>query len=426
MAERLKVLYLTHHGPLPASSGGRLRDAALIPRLARLADLDLWAVSRTPDEDRAALGGWRDTRDTRDTCDWQFGGDWRVYRDDGPVRSYPSRDSAGAAADLRARLNGPDGYDVIHVEGHYLFHLVPAQYRERAVVVEHNVESHLLAQRALAGRGCREPGRLDGGLGPARPGLADVWPADALPAGFSPGDFSAVREREEAVWRAAACLVTLSQEDRARVLDRVPGAKVSVVGNGADHLPRRGPRDWQAQAVADPVVGFLANYRYPPNLDALSWLLTEIFPAIRRQLPRCRLLLAGANLEAALAGRTLPDGVLARGWHADLAGFWDATDVLVCPLRIGGGVKVKMLEALRSGALTVATQVAVEGLPASARAAVSRAETADEFAAATVELLASEPLRHARRAALARAAGDLPSWDEVAEAISWCWLTVAG
>jgi glycosyltransferase involved in cell wall biosynthesis len=391
MADRLKVLYLTHHGPLPPSSGGRLRDAALIPRLAKLADLDMWAVSRTPEQDRAALAGYL------------HAGDWRVYRDEGLVRSYPTRESAAAAADLRARLDGRDGYDVVHVEGHYLFHLLPPWHRERALVVEHNVESHLLAQRALAG-----------------PGTAAVRPADFA------ADFATVREREEAVWRAAACLVTLSAEDRARILDRIPAAKVSVLGNGADHLPRIAARERQAGAREDPVIGFLANYRYPPNLDALSWLLSEIFPAIRRRLPRCRLLLAGASLEHALEGRTLPDGVLARGWYADLAGFWAATDVVVCPLRVGGGVKVKMLEALRSGALTVATPVAVEGLPASARAAVSCAETTDEFAAATVELLTGEPLRRARQAAVARAQEDLPSWDDVAEAIAWCWLTVGG
>jgi glycosyltransferase involved in cell wall biosynthesis len=394
MAARLKVLYLTHHGPLPSSSGGRLRDAALLPRLSERADLDLWAVSRTPDQDRAALAGY------------PHGGAWRVYPDDGEVRNYPTRESAAAAADLRAHLAGRDPYDVIHIEGHYLFHLVPERYRTCTVVVEHNVESHLLAQRARAG----EPGQA----GPGRPAGAAA-------------DLAAVRDREEAVWRAVPRLITLSGEDRARVRAQAPGARVSVIGNGADHVPRLAPR--LGRADADPVVGFLANYRYPPNLDALSWLLGDIFPAIRARVPRSRLLLAGANLSQALAGHAfagqpLPDRVTAHGWYDDLAEFWNATDVVLCPLRIGGGVKVKMIEALRSGALTVATSVALEGLPASAREAVSLAESTDELAAAAAALLRDESLRREKQAWLLRAQDDLPGWDDVAAAIARSWLTV--
>ncbi len=377
MPLRRKALYLTHHGPLPASSGGRLRDAALIARLAKLADLEVWAISRTPAQDSAALAGYE--HPVR----------WRVYRDEGPVRSYPTRESAAAAADLADRA---EKFDVIHVEGHYLSHLVPERCRDRAVVVEHNVESHLLAQRS----------RIGGETGPA---------ADDLPA---------LLEREEAVWRATPSLVTLSREDRARIIERVPTATVEVIGNGADHVPRLRPRP-ETTSGGPPVIGFLANYLYPPNLNALSWLLTDLFPAISARLPGCRLLLAGSNLAPAVAGRTMPGGVIARGWFDDLTRFWTMTDVVVCPLRVGGGVKVKMLEALRSGALTVATSVGVEGLPPSAHEAIERADTAGEFVSATVRLCTDPSSRRAMRERLARVQDDLPTWQGAAESLYRYW-----
>lgn len=385
MSARLKVLYLTHHGPLPASSGGRLRDAALIPRLAELVDLEVWAVSRTPDEDLAALADYRHARA------------WRVYADEGPRRSYPSRDSRALAIDLAGRMDGPEPFDVIHVEGHYLFHLVPDHHRGCVVVAEHNVESHLLAQRARIA------------------GWTDETAADLM----------AVIENEEAVWRAAPLLITLSPEDRVRIAERVPMARVEVSGNGSDHLPSLCARSAHEVDPERPTIGFLANYLYSPNRDALDWLIDDLFPAISVRLPGSRLLLAGSNLAQALAGRRLPKGVVAHGWFDDLEAFWKATDVVVCPLRIGGGVKVKMMEALRSGALTVSTSIGMEGLPPSACNAVMRADTADEFVQATVRLCTDIPLRVMKQVRLARVQDGLPTWEEAATTLFRHWLSVS-
>ena len=172
----LRVLYLTHHGPWPAASGGRLRDAALIPEVARLTDLEVWAVSRTPDADRAA------------SRHAPAGVVTRVFADESTQRSYPTRDSAMLRAALAERLSGPDPFDVIHIEGHYLFHLLPEGVRDRAVVVEHNVESHLLQQMAAH---CGLTPRL----------MADI---------------ETVASAEEQVWRAAGMVLALSREDQAR------------------------------------------------------------------------------------------------------------------------------------------------------------------------------------------------------------------
>lgn len=380
MQARPRVLYLTHHCPLPTISGGRLRDAELIPRLSAQAELEVLAISRTPELDRAAMDGY------------QHCANWRVYGDDGPVRSYPTRTSVAASEDIRLRFVGAKPFDVVHVEGHYMLHMIPEEYWNRTVVVEHNVESRLLRQRAQASG-----------------------------EGVANGDIGDLEIVEEAVWRSVPVLITLSPEDRSRIIRRIPSAKVEVIGNGSDHLPPRTPRAG-SNDFRRPVLGFLANYAYAPNCDALSWLVEDLFPAIKVRLPDARLLLAGSNLTQSVSARKLPDGVTARGWYDKLGDFWSAIDVFVCPLRIGGGIKVKMIEALRSGALCVSTSVGMEGLPLSADAAVARADTNEDFVHATVQLCTDRTRRHTAQRHLGRAQADLPTWDEVAASLFDCWL----
>jgi glycosyltransferase involved in cell wall biosynthesis len=358
---RLRVLYLTHHGPWPTTSGGRLRDAALIPEIARLADVEIWAVSRTPRVDQAA------------TQQAPPGVKVRIFADEALQRSYPTRDSAAARAALHERLATSDSFDVIHVEGHYLVHLLPEEVRHRTVVVEHNVESHLLRQRA------------------ARSGLTSHLAAD----------LDALVAAEEEVWTQVGLVVALSPEDQARILRRVPSAAVGLSTDGADHLPLGTAGASDRRLVQQPTFGFLANYAYPPNADALGWLLDELFPALCSRLPDCRLLLVGSNLDQAIDGRRVPAGVLAHGWIDDLTDFWSRIDVLLCPLRIGGGIKVKLIEAIRSGALSVSTSIGLEGLPTAAREAIIKADGTEEFISAAIELCSAPSRREGQRASVA-------------------------
>jgi glycosyltransferase involved in cell wall biosynthesis len=116
------------------------------------------------------------------------------------------------------------------------------------------------------------------------------------------------------------------------------------------------------------------------------------------------------------------DDVEVTGRVPDVAPYLQQADVVLCPLRVGGGVKVKVLEALRAGKAIVSTPVGCQGLGA-ARGAVRVATTAGHFAAATAELLNDAPARAAaeRRAA----AAPLPTWDAAAEALADCWERAA-
>jgi glycosyltransferase involved in cell wall biosynthesis len=111
------------------------------------------------------------------------------------------------------------------------------------------------------------------------------------------------------------------------------------------------------------------------------------------------------------------DTVRVTGRVPDVVPYLDAADIALCPLRIGGGIKVKAIEAVRRGKAIVSTPVGAQGLPSAVRDAIRIAGDAEGFAEATISLL----LDHEQRIGLERrahfAAASLPTWDRAAEAL---------
>jgi hypothetical protein len=97
---------------------------------------------------------------------------------------------------------------------------------------------------------------------------------------------------------------------------------------------------------------------------------------------------------------------------------------MLCPLRIGGGIKVKAIEAIRSGTPLVSTAIGIEGLPPAARNVVRRADRADEFADAVAQISMGSFGSRDYLASLDRARRALPTWRNVALSLHQHWLGV--
>jgi glycosyltransferase involved in cell wall biosynthesis len=141
-----------------------------------------------------------------------------------------------------------------------------------------------------------------------------------------------------------------------------------------------------------PSVLFVGYYRHPPNADAARWLAHEIFPAVRREHPEAELVLVGEELPADLKGLG-EEGVVAVGAVDDVTEYLERAGVVVAPIRSGGGVRVKVLEALGAGKAVVATPLAIEGIEAPPGDAILLAESAAEFASCLSLLLGDEERR---------------------------------
>lgn len=155
--------------------------------------------------------------------------------------------------------------------------------------------------------------------------------------------------RAAQTWVPAPREVTLARE-------LAPGAEIVHVPNVVDVAridtvePRRGARR----------LLFAADHTYPPNRDALDWLLDEIMPAVWAREPAAILTLTGRGLPEELDH--VDSRIEARGFVDDLPAVYAASDVVLVPLRQGGGSPLKFIEALACALPVVATPKAAAGL----------------------------------------------------------------
>lgn len=160
---------------------------------------------------------------------------------------------------------------------------------------------------------------------------------------------------------------------------------------------------------APPSVLFVGNFIHPPNVDAAEHLVRDIFPAVQAHAPEVRLYIVGDQPPARLR-QMGNDGVIVTGLVPDVRPYLDKATVVVAPLRIGGGMRVKVLEALAAGKAVVAYGLAMEGLNVSDGQHAFVAADDKEFAAGILELLEDEGKR--RRMAAA-------AYDWACQNISW-------
>jgi glycosyltransferase involved in cell wall biosynthesis len=147
---------------------------------------------------------------------------------------------------------------------------------------------------------------------------------------------------------------------------------------------------------------FLGNYPHDPNRDAVMYFATEVWPSVKSRVPGSRFLVVGRGptpdmLE--LAGRD--PSVEITGQVDDVRPYFDRSDAFVCPVRLGGGFRGKVLEAMASGVPVVSTGLGAEGLPARDGENILLADSPGGLADATVKLLTDQSLRE-RLAASAR------------------------
>jgi succinoglycan biosynthesis protein ExoO len=241
--------------------------------------------------------------------------------------------------------------------------------------------------------------------------LHDVFAlrAGTLLALGRPPDFDAgMIAREAAAARAADLLLAIKPEEAAHVAGLAPLAAVATLPFAVD-VPATdlaGPR---------PPVALFVGAVNPPNLDALGWLLAEIWPALRRRRPDARLRVVGRVAEAHPG--PWPEGTEPVGFAEDLGAEYAGASVVLAPIRFGSGVKIKLVEGLAHGLPGVATAAGAEGLVPLPARVLRLAEAAEAFAAAVAAAL-DDPDPAAARAAARAAAAEAYARDAVARRLA--------
>ncbi len=144
---------------------------------------------------------------------------------------------------------------------------------------------------------------------------------------------------------------------------------------------------------------FLGSLDWRPNLEAVTWFLESVWPIVRRAVPRARFHVGGSNPPADLAGRLRTEGVRFLGRVPDARDFLASGAAMVVPLRSGGGMRVKILEAMALGVPVVSSHLGATGIGALDGTEILLADGPEALAAACVSLL----LEQDRAVAIGRA-----------------------
>jgi len=180
--------------------------------------------------------------------------------------------------------------------------------------------------------------------------------------------------------------IVCSQVDKDQLLATVRGASIEVIPNMVD-LDVFAPRD---RPDGTPRLTFTGTLYYLPNIDGLLWLRERILPLLPDAL-KADVLGYGATSE--LAPVQADPRFQFHGYVENMADHLFRDDVFLCPLRVGAGLRFKLLEAFSAGMASVSTTLGYEGIPCEPGKHLLVGDTEEEFAGATRRLLEDPELR---------------------------------
>jgi len=361
------VLILTPEPPYPLHGGGAFRIASLVHYFARHAAVDLILFSEKGQPAVLPAGLVRSQKviplpvHDKSTVSRYLRNARRAIRGVPPLIDR----LAGFGDELNALLAGSH-YDAGIVEHFWAAPYLPqvARVCEKTVLDLHNVESVLHARSAATSSGLMAAGH----------------------ARFA----ARCRAYEADLLARYSLVLTTSQNDAAEAQRIAPAARVAVYPNAL-------PVSETPRVEEEPVVVFSGNFEYHPNIDAVGWLVSEIWPEVRRRCPDLRLRLVGRGDQ--FIRHLLPSGmdIETTGPVEDARSAIARARIVIAPLRSGSGTRVKILEAWAAGRPVVATSLAAEGLECRDNEHLIIADTLQKYGTSIAQLNANP----SRRAELA-------------------------
>lgn len=197
-------------------------------------------------------------------------------------------------------------------------------------------------------------------------------------------------EKEAA--RAFDHSIVVSEEEASLFKQRVNDRFVSVIPNGVD-LDYFAPNGDGPSSSHNPVIVFMGEMDYFPNVDAVRYFCGEMFPRIRMALPEARFYIIGRNPSRPVKKLQHQTNVIVTGSVIDIRPYLAKASVAVAPLRIARGIQNKVLEAMAMGLPVVGTSVAFQGTEATVADGIRIADDPKEFSNAVLMLLQDSRLQ---------------------------------
>jgi glycosyltransferase involved in cell wall biosynthesis len=374
----MKVLFLSQIVPYPPHGGVLQRGYNILRALGQVADVHLLAFVHpdalpTPDtlaESRRELGRFCQSVEY-----------FPLWAKKSPAHkalalawSLGSRTPFGAIAHRSrpfasrvAAVTAGNRYDIIHADTIALAPFVDLDRPTGATVLtHHNIESMLMARRSEVERG-------------------------RAARAFLAREAAKLAEAERTISPRFDLNVVMSDNDRTALEGVAPRARSAVVPNGVD-IDYFKP----VPEGSTPSLIYGGGMNMFANRDAVMYFLSEVWPLIRAAQPTVRFFAVGQDPPSELRAIAERDPqVVVTGYVKDIREFIGPSSVYVVPLRVGGGTRLKVLDAMAMGKAIVSTSVGCEGIAVTPGEHLLTADTPKAFADATLALLADRERRTA-------------------------------
>jgi polysaccharide biosynthesis protein PslH len=385
----MKILFVTPFLPSPPRFGGQRRLEGLMKSLAKHHEVSVLSFNATDEFTQLSLDATKAyCKEVVTYPDMEFldRRRKRVLQ----MRSILSRKSyehllLARRREFQRRLTAmvqSGGYDVVQVEFAQMaaFDLPVARgSRTVSVLDEHNIEFDILKRTASADVG-------------------------ALRRLYSAVDWRKLKSEERSAWRRYQGVAVTSQRDAEILSQLEPATRVVVVPNGVDVEQFRPAM----QAPEPDSLLFFGAINYYPNHEGISWFLDQVFPLILAKRPQTKLYVVGPAPDDML--RRSNDNVKVTGFVDEVAPYLASASAVVVPLRIGGGTRLKIVEAMATSKAIVSTRIGAEGIDVVNEEHALLADEPAELAAASLRVLEDAALRERLGQNARRLAEDRYSW----------------
>lgn len=372
-----RILFLTSELPYPPEQGGSLRSYHLLKHAAAHHAVALLSFAERP----------RQTEPLEQVCE-------QMVTVPAPKRSSSDRLRTlllSRRPDMADRLASPtyaqalerlitsSRYDYLQVQSIEMAPyglLAQELLGERApklVFDDFNAE-YLLQQRALQADG-RDPRR---------------WP-NALYSGIQ---WRRLCHYERQVCQRAHTVIAVSEADAAALRRLDDMLAPLVIPNGVD-TGRYQPLPPPPNDMRRPAILFTGKMDFRPNVDAVLWFHRHVWPQVTLVHPTARFYVVGKRPHPRLERLTYDPTVVVTGYVPDVRPYMAGADVFVVPMRMGGGTRLKLLEAMAAGLPIVSTSMGAEGVDVTHEEHLLLADDAETYAQAVCNLLQDDARRHA-------------------------------
>ena len=197
-----------------------------------------------------------------------------------------------------------------------------------------------------------------------------------------------LKKYEFDMYKQADKVLTLTHQDKKKLLDIFPKLDIAVVPHGVDIEDF----SYSERKRRERSIVFVGNYLHYPNVDAVLYFCQKIWPWIKSQHPEIKFYVVGQGPPPEIQSLAKDDTVIVTGLVDDVRPYLKKGRVFVCPVRLGGGFRGKILEAMAVGTPVVSSPLGAEGVPAVQRQNIIEADNPEEFARGIIDLMNDDKL----------------------------------